>query len=251
MSVPNERVLCVASARHICIEAGVDSLYVQDVIRDFGRDIDRTGATSVSDTTLEATGDGLRYRVVDGDRLRRHAPRVADLYGGALLREVAQLTRSEVVTQQDTRGALSLNELPPDDGRYERHLDDSSFTAIVYFTTRQANEGGALELEGPAEPQLIRIVPVEYLLVVFTGTAWPHQVSQTQSLQPRRCLVANYWFAEVPQIRPTSLDSYLYGPPETRANASHPRSRPSEGSDTMGQLGQVVQSKRESADKPR
>lgn len=209
------RTLGVVSVKAECERFGLTPKSVASALHEYGIDIDRSRSDSLPSTTLEDTGSGLRYRVIDGHRLERYLPEVIELYRTALLEIVQSITGESLVPQDHLRGAISLNEIGGLGERYERHVDDSSFTSVLYFDTRSVSDGGALELESADPPSLLRIFPVEYLMAVFTGQDWAHAVSPNLSSRPRLCLVANYWLSGVPQDRPEGLDDYLYGP-ETR-----------------------------------
>lgn len=213
-------MLGIVSLRAECERAGLTSEFAAEGLSQYGVDIDRSTSDALPSTTLEESGSGLRYRVVDGCRLERHLPEFTDFYRTVLLDVARSMVGEDLVLQDKLRGALSLNEIKGGGGRYERHVDDSSYTAVLYFETRTISDGCALEFESEGSPGTLRIFPVEYLLAVFTGRDWTHAVSPNLSSSPRRCLVANYWLAGTPQDRPEDLDDYLYGPDTSLATAT-------------------------------
>jgi len=201
--------LWLLDAKDLCFENGITDRRLAEISQNHARYIDRTGEDP-SSTTLEATGDGLSYHVIDGNRLAAFAPDVVEFYKTTLRQAIGRTMAMNIRAQAELRGALSLNRLD-NASRYEQHVDESTFTAILYLSSFEIDSGGELVFDRTDSAPAVRITPMPYCLLVCAATDWPHKVTRLPVGKERLCLVMNYWAEGASQARPEGLDEYLYG----------------------------------------
>jgi hypothetical protein len=100
-----------------------------------------------SETTLDDEAAGLTYRVMDGKRVRQHLPWLYELYRGRLCELVSKAFGATYVPQEDIRGSITVNTLYESGSRYERHVDETPATGVLYVTTSDAEDGGSTVFE--------------------------------------------------------------------------------------------------------
>jgi hypothetical protein len=169
-----------------------------------------TFAEDPSSTTLDDDAAGLTYRVMDGRRVRRHLPWLYEAYRTRICRLVSEAFGGRYVPQEDIRGSITVNTLYEPGSRYERHVDETPATGVLYVTTMPEDEGGSTVFEAP--DGIFTITPETGQFWVFDAREVPHSITALKVARPRVSVVMNFFGEGDEQVRPPGLDDYLYGP---------------------------------------
>jgi hypothetical protein len=179
------------------------------VAQDSGRSIQREGGSDV-----------LRYRVVTGDAIKTCWPELYDFYSAPELRSwIAEVTGAQgIVLSPHLQSAININVLNEPGEVYRWHFDAVPYTALLYLSDSEREDGGFLEfypnanLESPNVPRRerkIRFIPRRGSLVLMDGTRCYHRVSPILR-RHFRISIPMVFPAQASQARPENLDSYLY-----------------------------------------
>ncbi len=164
----------------------------------------------------------LVYRVVTGDVIRAHWPELWIFYHDErVLAWVRDITgETAIYTSEQIASAVNLNIIDGQNSVYRWHFDAVPYTALVYLTDVNSEDGGALELIPGCAPHtapelsaahILRIFPKAGTIVLMDGTRCYHRVAPM--LKPGFRLSIPLVFPNTRTTqRPAGLDSYLYEP---------------------------------------
>jgi hypothetical protein len=155
----------------------------------------------------------LRYRVVPGDVIREHWPRLFAIYESEELRKwVAQVAGvAAVFNSTHLQSAININALGEPGEVYRWHTDAAGFTLLLYLTDSCEGDGGELELRPPACKEAISIRPAAGTVVLMDGTKCLHRATMILR-RHRRISIPMVFTTRVEHRRPAGLDDYLYKP---------------------------------------
>ncbi len=169
------------------------------------------------------TGDvQLVYRVLTGEMIRDQWPELfARYHDPAVLDWIKEVTgKRAIFTSPHLQWAVNLNIMDNVQSVYRWHFDAVPYTALLYLTNVQPEDGGALELIANCRPHKIpapnRSHPVQLwpsagTLLLMDGTRCYHRV--TPLLRPKvRFSIPLVYPNSRHATRDTGLDSYLYEP---------------------------------------
>jgi hypothetical protein len=153
--------------------------------------------------------------VVPGDVVEAELPGLVDLYRGPILDLANSLGLGRFTTALDTRSSVNINSLPRG-SRYEWHVDSNPLTALLFVTTHEPVEGGALVFRpdprrDPDATWEHVVHPVSGDLLIFDARRAAHAVTRLEGAEVRVVVPMNYYLEGEEVDRPADLDVYLYG----------------------------------------
>jgi hypothetical protein len=176
--------------------------------------------TSDTPTSLERPGAVIHYRLVTGDIVAEEARWLDDLYRTTLVELATAFADEEMRTAEDLTCGININVLEQHGARYELHTDSNPLTGILFVTSHDQRDGGALRFDGPEET--IELHPQAGDFVLFHATSTPHFVTPLVRHVLRVSIPMNFYTKAGGAIRPAGLDESLYG---SRDNRSVSRTR--------------------------
>lgn len=153
------------------------------------------------------TDDGLEYHVVDGRKLNEHAPWLMDFYWEAGLKFARELLGVEVRCSDHLPSCVNLNVVKGRGGQYELHTDGEPYTALLFASTLDMDQGGALVLKDELVDHYL--YPHVGRFVIFDGSKVPHAVEQLHVDTTRLSIPLVYLHPDS-KGRPEGLDDHLY-----------------------------------------
>jgi len=168
----------------------------------------------------ENGSDVLRYRVLTGDTIKDRWPQLYDFYSHPELRSwISGVTGTEgIALSPHLQSAININVLSEPGEVYRWHFDAEPYTALLYLSDSEPDDGGFLEFYPNANLESSETLPVErkvkFLprqgsLVLMDGTRCYHRVSPILR-RHERVSIPMVFPAQARQARPENLDSYLY-----------------------------------------
>lgn len=154
------------------------------------------------------------FRLVNGDDAARQLPWLVDLYQRDIL-NLARINYGHVSCSADPRAGVNIN--MQDSGcRYEWHVDSNPLTAVLFVTSHDDVDGGALVFRPDTGGRVtnrtadheLRIQPVSGKLVFFRAQRYAHHVEEFSS-KYRISVPMNFFSSGCPQER-GDVDGYLY-----------------------------------------
>ena len=169
--------------------------------RQFMVRVERNGAGPGS-----LTDDGLRYWVLDGDGVIRHAP---ELWGWAqfvALPLASALVGKPLRLSPETQAAVNINCLEGRGERYELHTDSVTYTMLAWASG--PHHGGELLCELPGGRVFVH--PETGGGVLLEGSAIPHAVMPLREQGPRLSVPIAFEPIGEEFARDESLSGHLY-----------------------------------------
>ncbi len=167
-----------------------------------------TDLTSDTPTSLEDPGVVIRYRLVTGDVVAEEAAWLDSLYRTTLVAFASALADEDMVPAEDLICGININVLEQAGARYELHTDSNPLTGILFVTSHDRRDGGALRFEGPEET--IELYPQAGDFVLFHATRTPHFVTPLMRHVLRVSVPMNFYTRSGGSTRPVGLDEALY-----------------------------------------
>ena len=181
-------------------------------------------------------GRSLYYRVINGDEVAAHLPRISALYQ-RVNDEVNNLWGSKLAPLDNRTVGVNVNITPPG-GEYRWHYDRNAATAVLYLN---AVAGGEVELYPNFRVFIGRgrlsrlqqlldralqtriaarafdrrkavIAPTPGYMVVMRGDRCLHSVRAVEGERDRICIVMSYDVPGATFQQAEALDRYLYTP---------------------------------------
>jgi hypothetical protein len=158
--------------------------------------------------------------VVSGDVVEAELPWLMALYRGPILELANGLGLGRFTTASDIRSSVNINSVPRG-SRYEWHVDSNPLTALLFVTTHEPVEGGALVFRpdprrDPGASWENVVHPVSGELLIFDARRAAHAVTRLEGAEVRVVVPMNYYLDGEAVERPADLDDYLYGQVEEK-----------------------------------
>lgn len=174
-----------------------------------------TNTTSRED---EATHE-LQNAVVDGTKIRKHAPWLFDLYR-TKFRDFAEMaTQKPAICAREDVYAINLNVQIGNRMRYECHVDSNPIQGMLYVTSHPVGQGGDLVVSNQHDvfgveevnKDFTTINPQAGLLVFFDARRHSHYVRPlVENNDVRVAIAMNFYTEESPEgNRPPDLSKHL------------------------------------------
>jgi 2OG-Fe(II) oxygenase superfamily len=168
----------------------------------------------------ETGNDLLQYRVVTGETIKDCWPELYDFYSAPDLRSwISELTGTQgIALSSHLQSAININVLNEPGEVYRWHFDAVPYTALLYLSDSQPEDGGFLEFYPNANlknsetlpaQEKIQFLPRRGSLVLMDGTRCYHRVSPILR-RHERISIPMVFPTQSRQARPENLDSYLY-----------------------------------------
>lgn len=169
-------------------------------VQKYGKNINHTVA-----------GITLKYRVVTGEMIRDHFVELFKFYcSQSTLKWMATVIgANKLFTSNHITSAININSMQQPTERYPWHFDAIPYTAMLYLTSSEVGQGGALEVypnlkiagKAPSEAELnstekLQIVPEAGMLILMNGACCYHSVAPLLKSANR---------LSVPMVFPTTL----------------------------------------------
>jgi hypothetical protein len=179
---------------------------IAKVVRDYStaQILDGSSATSREIDLAEP----ISIRIVDGSSIHTNLRWLFDLYCGELLKFAEKNFGKRLHIAQDLRSAVNLNIIEGRGRRYEWHVDSNPVTGLLFLSTLDERDGGALLFKQHSEE--IRIYPKLGMFLCFDATEVPHTVEPLLREVVRISAPMNFYIDPKNQVRPKDLDEYLY-----------------------------------------
>jgi Rps23 Pro-64 3,4-dihydroxylase Tpa1-like proline 4-hydroxylase len=154
------------------------------------------------------------FSLVDGEDVAAQVPWLLDLYQREILR-LARINYGDVSCSAELRAGVNINMQHPG-SRYEWHVDSNPLTAVLFVTSHDIMDGGALvfrpdtgdRVTAETADQELKIQPTSGTLVFFRAQRYAHQVEKFSS-KYRISVPMNFFVSGIPQDR-ADVDKYLY-----------------------------------------
>lgn len=204
----NAGKLDVAEYRELHVELPYTPEEIQAAIEGFGREVVKSG---VGPGSLEGDDTaGLDYVVMTATAIREHLPKLWDAYTDTDRVSLVSALVGEAVTYKETDDGINLNYVRVGK-RYELHVDSEPYTALVFVTALEENDGGKLVVYRRRSDTLpaAAFTPSTGRAILFDGSITPHGVTPTQKLRISMPLV--YRPLRLGDEERQGTDGYLYG----------------------------------------
>ncbi|MGH3549892.1 MAG: 2OG-Fe(II) oxygenase [Pseudonocardiaceae bacterium] len=154
------------------------------------------------------------FSLVDGKDVAEQVPWLLDLYQHEIL-HLARENYGDVSCSTDSRAGVNIN-LQHSGSRYEWHVDSNPLTAVLFVTSHDSMDGGALAFRPDTGERVtaetadheLMIHPVSGTLIFFRAQRYAHQVTEFSS-KYRIGVPMNFFISGIPQDR-ADVDEYLY-----------------------------------------
>jgi hypothetical protein len=157
---------------------------------------------------------------VTGETIKECWPELYDFFSAPELRSwISEVTGTQgIALSQHLQSAININVLNEPGEVYRWHFDAEPYTALLYLSDSEPEDGGFLELYPNANLETSETLPaqgrIQFLprrgsLVLMDGTRCYHRVSPILR-RHQRVSIPMVFPAQASRTRPENLDSYLY-----------------------------------------
>jgi hypothetical protein len=185
----------------------------QSVIRCVEKCERRSVLTSEDPTSLETPGTRIEYGLIDGISVQSTLAWLDELYRTLFLEIASAAVGTKLDVSHTPTNGININVLRGKGSRYEWHVDSNPVTGLLFLTTHEERDGGALVFKGHRSKT--SIYPLAGLLLIFDARQSPHRVEPMLADALRLSAPMNFFWEGQSQHRPASLDQYLYGSLDT------------------------------------
>lgn len=178
---------------------------IESVANTFGA---RSMLDSSSPTSLEPAGTLIELKVVHGSDIARNLPWLFEVYSGPMLEFASMSFGKRLYPCNSIDDAVNINIISGVGGRYEWHVDTNPVTGLLFLSSLDEKDGGALVFKKGNADYIVR--PSRGMFHCFDATDTPHRVEPLLRNISRISVPMNYYADSNNSGRDKELQNYLH-----------------------------------------